>query len=292
VELPGGVQVARPVAEGGCGLRCVADRGAQLENRLVELVRDDYRIVTTDPTALPFTSTTSPGSTTIAVGDSAFDATPFQAHVPSSLNCGTPLRFSVALNGGSEGNVNFTVGTGIPGPVAAFDAPPGARTIPDDGQPVESAIDVPTDGTIKDLRVHIGSLAHQRISDMRLYLIDPDGSSVMLMDNGQAGGANLQDTVFATSGGGIGASPAPHTGTFRAKGSLSTFVGRNQRGLWKLRLVDAAAGGPASGVLDGWSLETNPPVCDARAEAIFTVLAPLLYVATATSLPAPGSLTE
>ena len=260
----------------------IANAGLTPLNGVMGVLTASTSGVTTDPTALPFTSVESPGSSTIGVGGSGFNATPFAAHVPSGLECGTPLRFNVALNDGTQGNVNFTVGTGIPGPVSRFDAPAGAVTLPDGGT-ASSSIDVPTSATIKDLRVHVASLTHQRISDMRLTLVDPDGVPVMLMDRGQASGANLTDTVFATAGPGIGTSSAPHTGSFRAKGPLSSFIGRDQRGLWTLELVDAVSGNPGTAVLDGWWLETNPPVCNATAEALFSATPnPVAKDATAT----------
>lgn len=258
----------------------IANTGTSPINGALTGVLSSANTDVTDTTPRSFPTPLLPGQTTA-------NYLRFAAHVPSTLSCGTPLNFSVALSGAATGNLSFTVPTGMAGTPAGFDSAPGAQTIPDDTTlPTESTVTVPTDGQIKDLSVHIRSLLHQDIGDLQVVLVGPDGTAATLMPRGQGSGADLTDAVF-TAAGGVPIGAAPHTGTWLAPG-LSAFVGRNQHGVWRLQVSDLVAGHPA-GVLDGWTLDSSPPVCDAQASAALDVTPSTLAAGDTATLDASRS---
>jgi subtilisin-like proprotein convertase family protein len=96
------------------------------------------------------------------------------------------------------------------------------RQIPDVGTPVVSEIQVNDTGTIADLRVRV-DIAHTFIGDLRVDLIAPDGSAVVLHNN--SGGS--ADNLFRTYS--VQDTPA-----------LRALIGRSIAGTWRLRVRDMA----------------------------------------------------
>ncbi|MGZ4276177.1 MAG: PKD domain-containing protein [Solirubrobacteraceae bacterium] len=209
---------------------------------------------------------------TMLPGDQKQNNQPYQATIPNTVQCGESVGFTLAMSGDATDNVGFQVGTGIPGPALSFPTPDGPINIPQGGAvPASSLVDLQSPGLIKGLSVHIDSIAHPNDRELILTLVGPDGTTATLLNYGQipAGQANLADTVFAPTGANIALGNAPFTSTYRAS-ELSRFIGKDQQGQWKLLLNDGD-NNANTGVLDGWSLEINPPVCDAQAQAAFSV---------------------
>jgi subtilisin-like proprotein convertase family protein len=96
------------------------------------------------------------------------------------------------------------------------------QPIPDVGTPIVSTIEVAEDGIITDLRIRV-DIAHSYIGDLRVDLIAPDGSSVVL--HNRSGGS--ADNLFRTYA--VQDTPA-----------LRPLVGRPVHGAWKLRVRDTA----------------------------------------------------
>ena len=94
------------------------------------------------------------------------------------------------------------------------------QQIPDVGTAVFSTIDVNEDGVIADLRIRV-DIAHTYIGDLRVDLVTPDGSSVVLHNN--TGGS--ADNLFRTYS--VQDTPA-----------LRPLIGRSVRGTWRLRVRD------------------------------------------------------
>lgn len=92
--------------------------------------------------------------------------------------------------------------------------------IPDVGAPILSAIDIQEDGRISDLRVRV-EIRHTYIGDLRVDLIAPDGSSVVLHNHS---GGSADDLVRTYS---------PQTVP-----ALRALLDRPIRGRWQLRVVD------------------------------------------------------
>jgi subtilisin-like proprotein convertase family protein len=106
-----------------------------------------------------------------------------------------------------------------------------------------ATITVPANsGTISSLRVTL-NIAHTWDSDLRGFLVAPDGTTVALMAANGGNGDNFNNTVFddaaATP---IANGVAPFTGTFRPTGSLGTLDGKVAAGTWTLRIEDSASG--------------------------------------------------
>ncbi|MCI5227411.1 MAG: hypothetical protein D3918_12320 [Candidatus Electrothrix sp. AX2] len=94
--------------------------------------------------------------------------------------------------------------------------------IPDAGYPVFSSINVNQDGRIIDLRVEI-AIMHTYIGDLRVDLIAPDGTDVVLHNYTGHSADNLVRNY----------SPADTP-------ALNSLQNRFIRGTWKLRVVDRA----------------------------------------------------
>jgi len=104
------------------------------------------------------------------------------------------------------------------------------------------------------------NLTHSYDGDLRILLIAPDGTSVVLIDD--IGGAedNMTNTCLrADATGPLGMGSAPYTGTFRPTGQMGTVNnGQNPNGSWTLRVEDQASGD--EGIFLGWSISfgNNP----------------------------------
>ena len=94
------------------------------------------------------------------------------------------------------------------------------QQIPDVGTPIVSTIEVGEDGSITDLRIRV-DIAHTYIGDLRVDLVAPDGTSVVLHNN--TGGS--ADNLFRTYS--VQDTPA-----------LRPLIGRSVRGTWRLRVRD------------------------------------------------------
>jgi subtilisin-like proprotein convertase family protein/subtilisin family serine protease len=103
--------------------------------------------------------------------------------------------------------------------VVDVEASPGLD-IPDAGTPVESSIDINERGTINEMRVKV-NISHTFIGDLRVDLIAPDGTSVVLHNNT---GGSANDIVKTYS--------AQETPALRA------MLDKPIQGTWRLRVTD------------------------------------------------------
>jgi subtilisin-like proprotein convertase family protein len=117
---------------------------------------------------------------------------------------------------------------------------------------VTSTIQVVDNVALSDLDVEV-DITHPYTGDLRLALITPGGTEILLVDMRGSDGDNFTDTVLddeaETS---IAASSAPFTGSFKPERPLSAAEGANAAGAWRLKAAD---NGPTDfGTLDGWAL--------------------------------------
>ena len=101
------------------------------------------------------------------------------------------------------------------------------------------AIDVTESFTINDLNVNL-SVDHTYVSDLRVRLIAPNGTSVQLVNRRGGSRDNLRvafDDEATTS---IAMAASDLNGTFRPETALSAFDGRNAYGRWTLEITDFA----------------------------------------------------
>jgi subtilisin-like proprotein convertase family protein len=159
----------------------------------------------------------------------------------------------------------FTLATGTVGGAVERLSADVPRSIPDDDPAgATSTLEVPTAGVLKDVDVRIKSITHTWVGDLKLELIAPDGTTVVLADRpGGSGnsGDDFDNTTFddeaSTT---IAQASAPYTGSFRPQSDqLSRLDGHEQQGTWKLKVTDLA--GADVGTIDGWGIDTKRAEC-------------------------------
>lgn len=106
------------------------------------------------------------------------------------------------------------------------------------------------------------NISHNRVSDLGIFLIDPSGYPLELSTGNGGNGHDYTATCFDMSATAfIEFGTAPFTGNFRSEHNIG-IVNNNQNpnALWKLKIIDYAAG--YSGYLIDWSLTfgTNAPL--------------------------------
>ena len=136
--------------------------------------------------------------------------------------------------------------------------------IPQNGMPiVSSTLEIQNGGTISDVNVHNIEIAHTWVSDLRIELTSPEGTTIQLMNNvfgGECQGDNLAisfDDQAANSYAMLDAmcnitDPALE-GTFQPSAALSNFAGEESAGPWTLRVFDDV--NQDGGSITNWELE-------------------------------------
>jgi subtilisin-like proprotein convertase family protein len=83
------------------------------------------------------------------------------------------------------------------------------------------------------------SINHTHVSDLRVRLISPDGTSVQLVNRRGGSSDNIRVTFDDEATTNI-SNAATLSGTFRPERTLSAFDGKNASGRWRLEIVDSA----------------------------------------------------
>ena len=108
-------------------------------------------------------------------------------------------------------------------------------------------------GDITDLNVQV-DIEHTWTSDLRLVLVAPDRTRVVLVNRQGDDGDNFENTMFDQAASEhINRADAPFAGTFRPARSLDRLNDINPNGRWRLVVIDFADGD--GGALEGWTLE-------------------------------------
>jgi large repetitive protein len=112
--------------------------------------------------------------------------------------------------------------------------------------------------TVGNMRVNV-SIQDTFDSNLQIYLIAPDGISVLLSNREGGSGQKYTNTTFSDAAGTpIGAGTAPFTGSYRPDQALTNVAGKVLNGVWSLMVVDAAV--PNVGTLLSWSLNFQPSI--------------------------------
>jgi len=119
---------------------------------------------------------------------------------------------------------------------------------------VESTLFVPTTGIINDLNIPRIIANYQPVNSLRISLVSPSGSSVVLFDEDCGNTINFNmgfdddapSSILCPPDDGIVVKPAQ---------PLSTFAGESLQGQWRLRIQVVSSGFGAGGGLDDWELE-------------------------------------
>lgn len=238
-------------------------------------------------------TTASSAYPNLAISASANNATPFVFSVGSLTPCGANIDFTltVSYTGGSSPQVfNFSVPTGAPGtPVAT---PYSGAVVPiadaadlsgnNPGAPAIATLPVAgVSGNVLSAVLSLDGatcsnvagattvgLDHTYVSDLRISLTSPQGTSVMVIDRAGGGGNdgnNFCGTVLDDSGTtsieAVTASQAPFTGTFTPNAPLAGLRGQHGNGNWKLQAQDFFSGD--TGNIRAFTLTVTPAVCNA-----------------------------
>ncbi|WP_220369774.1 Ig-like domain-containing protein [Paludisphaera rhizosphaerae] len=129
-----------------------------------------------------------------------------------------------------------------------------------------STLTVPSYGgtfTAKNLTVTL-NVTFPTASGLSVYLVAPNGTSLLLFSGVGGAGANFTNTTFSDSAAqsitSVTSAQAPFTGSYRpAGGSLATTFGNMSiDGAWTLRVVNSKTG--SVGVLNSWSMSVTPNI--------------------------------
>lgn len=138
------------------------------------------------------------------------------------------------------------------------------KSIPDLGQVVSQLV-VADDLTIRDINVQV-QIGHSSIGDVRITLVGPDGTQVMLFNHRGGNGNDLFNTVFDDeSSNSIWRGVAPFVGSYKPEFALSAFDGKLAKGTWKLIVSDASL--LDSGKLWGWSMTIDGGAATSKTSA-------------------------
>lgn len=151
-----------------------------------------------------------------------------------------------AFNQCSAGTTSavYSFSTGIPTcgySITATDTP--IVISPEGSTTYTSTIAVVENLPVADVNVKV-NITHTMVGDLRLILISPSGTQVVLAENiGSFFDENFTNTIFdqesATS---ITSVDSPFTGSFKPEGDLSLLYGEMSAGNWKLQVTDAYSG--------------------------------------------------
>jgi subtilisin-like proprotein convertase family protein len=129
-------------------------------------------------------------------------------------------------------------GTPVAPPVLEYRARPRAVIPDNDAGRARDVIHVPEDGRLRGLRVEV-DIRHDRIGDLLVRLIGPEGTTATLHRRGGGVASDLQRSYTPD----------------RIAG-LRHFLGRSIRGDWTLEVGDRQKG--KKGTLEGWALRLEP----------------------------------
>jgi subtilisin-like proprotein convertase family protein len=126
---------------------------------------------------------------------------------------------------------------------------------------ITDSIFVAAGGNLQDIKVAL-IMNHTYAGDMRITLINPLGTSVMLTPNSGTQSGNDIITVFdMTADSTISYSSAsiapPYTPRIKPANPFAPLYGQNAGGWWKLKFVDVAAGDV--GYVSGWGIAPQYP---------------------------------
>lgn len=127
---------------------------------------------------------------------------------------------------------------------------------------------VNSDLTIADLNVRV-NIDHTWDSDLRLMLVSPTGQRVPLFQRRGDAGDNVYATFDDQAPTHVRDGVAPYAGAFRPEAPLSKLTGESARGVWLLRIADAAWGD--IGVIREFSLIVTPEGRASQVDAAATV---------------------
>jgi uncharacterized repeat protein (TIGR01451 family) len=211
----------------------------------------------------------------IGIGSSGTNSTQFLVSTGSSYYCGAPISFVLTVTT-SQGSFILPFQTTLPATANTRFDNNTVTPIPDapkSGQP--GIVDVPVAvsglvGTVLKVNVLL-HVTHPKLSNLRIALIAPDGTSVLLVNKQGGNNANFgnfcspdsQRTTFDDDAlVPIAAGTAPFAGSYRPQQPLSLLRGKlasAMNGTWRLRVSDMKKADV--GQVQCWSLVLTTSPC-------------------------------
>ncbi len=225
----------------------------------------------------------------LAAGSEGDNLTLYRGQVAAQAECGQGfgMRLDMTSSGGTA-QVPFRFSTGVAGPLMTHDSVDVPLFVADNSS-VESNLQVDEAGRVKDVTVRIGDIAHTATGDLRLEIVAPDGTTVLLAARKGSSGDNFENTTFSDSASqSIEGAGAPFTGVYRPEEPLSGLIGTPQQGTWKLRVSDEA--GSDEGTLNAWGLDLRSALCDGSPVASLAANPNPVLPGDTTVLDASGSV--
>lgn len=123
------------------------------------------------------------------------------------------------------------------------------------GRPtVESTIEVTADGVITDVNIPLIKGSYQPVNSLRISLISPAGTEVVLFDKNCGTTLNIRMGFDDEAPEALKCPPDDGI-VFQPNNPLSVFDGENARGTWTLRFQVVETGFGGGGSIDEWQLE-------------------------------------
>jgi subtilisin-like proprotein convertase family protein len=216
--------------------------------------------------------------------------TPIGSSTATGTRTSTPTRSVTSTISPTPPVPTATASTGCAVTYISTDVP---RSITDQGT-ITSTLAVNGAGTISDIAVTGLTIEHAYASDLRVFLISPQGTRVELFTHVCGSGIwTASNTGFSisTSGGSVmGATCPPGQGTYLPEvGSLSPLLGQSAQGIWRLEITDA---GPSDvGTLLAWKLYIAYSAAGCATGTATAVPPSATATGTPTSTPVPASPT-
>jgi subtilisin-like proprotein convertase family protein len=239
----------------------------------------------------PFISLTQTESDypNLAAGAQGDNLTSYRGQIAAGAECGQGfnMRLDATSDGGND-QVPFKFSTGVAGALVSHDGVDVPLFVADNST-VESDLQVDEAGRVKVAQVRIGNIAHSATGDLRLEIVAPDGTTVLLAAGEGSSGDNFENTTFSDSATqSITGAAAPFTGLYRPEQPLSDLIGTQQQGNWKLRVSDES--GADEGTLNAWGLDLRPALCDGSPVASLAANPNPVLPGDTTVLDASGSV--
>ncbi|PKQ09952.1 MAG: hypothetical protein CVT69_02240, partial [Actinobacteria bacterium HGW-Actinobacteria-9] len=212
----------------------------------------------------------SSGYPDIGAGSTELNNFAFRLSTAPDFECGSDIELVLTVTT-AEGvfELPFTVATGDTGAAYRFDSNEQIALL--DNTTTDSPVMVAgVNGPLAGVRVLMHA-THTFVSDLRVELVAPDGTAVLLVNKQGTNGDNFgtacspddQRTIFDdTAATSITASVAPFVGSFIPETPLAVLYGTSGaavNGEWKLRITDDQSLDP--GELVCWSLELVTEPC-------------------------------
>jgi subtilisin-like proprotein convertase family protein len=207
---------------------------------------------------------------TIGGGGVQHPGTPFTVSLNGGLQCGAQVPFTLHVTS-DQGAIDLPLAIDLGSGRSVFSSGDGAHAIPDNDPftGTSSTLSVPSSGRIDALRVTVNA-SHTFVGDLTATLTH-GGKSIDLLERpgsgffGSSGFHWAGPVTFSDDApaliqelGGAGTLAGPYV----PDEPLAAFRGADRAGGWTLRLTDGEH--LDTGTLNGWSLDTDQPACDAQ----------------------------